>query len=89
MKKLTLEDYITLSERFNSMSFVTKIKTLIDNKDILTLASDHNWWVVKTKDTEIQELLEEIDSVFTIENEWDSEEIHNLVYLLGLEVTDI
>lgn len=76
-------------KRFDKMSFIQKIKCIQANTDILTLASDHNWWGVKVKDKEIQEQLEEMDAPFTIENEWDSSEMHDLIFLLGIGITDI
>jgi hypothetical protein len=89
MRVFTLEQYKTMSERFNKMSFRDKIVTIKDNSDILTLASDHNWWGVKVKDKEIQEDLYDNGWNFTIENEWDSNEMHVLVDLLGIGNTDI
>jgi len=48
-----------------------------------------NWWGVKVKDKEIQEELYDNGWQFNITNEWDSDEMHTLVDLLGIEVTDI
>ena len=89
MRTFTLEQYVSMSESFNKMDFETKIKTIIKNKDILTLASDGNWWGVKVKDKNIQEQLNENDLQFEIEREWDSHEMCSLVYLLGIDNTDI
>ncbi len=89
MRKYSLEQYKQMAERFNKMSFREKIVTIQKNSDILTLASDHNWWGVKAKDKDIQEQLEETDDLFTIESEWDSNEINVLVDLLGIGNTDI
>lgn len=89
MRNFTLDQYKIMAERFNKMSFYDKIKTLINNTDILILASDGNWWGVKAVDTEIQQQLEEEQCDFRITNEWGSDEIHTLVYLLGLTTTDI
>jgi hypothetical protein len=89
MKTYTIKEYTEMSERFNKLSFQDKIKTVRDNSNILTLASDHNWWGVKVKNEEIQEQLKELEIYFDIVNEWDSNEIHSLVYLLGMDVTDI
>jgi len=89
MRKFTLEQYVKMSESFNKMDFKTKIKTIIKNKDILTLASDGNWWGVKVKDRHIQEQLFVNDLQFHIENEWGSHEMCSLVYLLGIDNTDI
>ena len=86
MRNFTLEEYKQMAERFNKMSFRNKIITIQNNSDILTLASDHNWWGVKAKDKEIQEQLED---EFEIEKEWDSSEMHTLVDLLGIGNTDI
>ena len=36
MRKFTLEQYKTMAERFNKMSFRDKIITIRDNRDILT-----------------------------------------------------
>lgn len=78
-----------MAKRFNAMSFSAKIMTIKRNRDILTLASDHNWWGVKVKDKAIQEQLEDTESEFQIEKEWDSKEMHILVFLLGIDITDI
>lgn len=61
MRKFSLEQYTEMSDRFNKMSFYDKIKTIRDNSDILTLASDYNWWGVKVKDKEIQEQLSDTE----------------------------
>lgn len=89
MRNFTLEEYKQMAERFNKMSFRNKIITIQNNSDILTLASDHTWWGVKTKDKEIQEQLEESEDEFRIENEWGSSEMHTLVDLLGIGNTGI
>ena len=89
MKKYTLEQYQEMAKKFNKMSFSQKIKVLRDNKEILTLASDHNFWGVKVLDEEIQDVLYETESGFDIENEWGSREMHDLIGLLGINVTDI
>jgi len=89
MRNFTLEQYVEMAERFNKMSFYDKIKTIKDNSDILTLASDGNFWAVKTKDKEIQEVLYENDNTFDIENEWGSHEMCDLVSLLGIDNIDI
>lgn len=89
MRVYKLEEYKEMAKRFNIMNFSEKIKCIQANKDILTLASDYNWWGVKVKDKEIQEELEEADEIFRIENEWGSSEMLTLVFLLGIDVTDI
>ncbi len=89
MEKYTIEQYRQMSEKFNKMSFYDKIKTIRDNKDILTLASDGNWWGVKVKDEEIQEELFDNEEQFDIENEWRSSEMYDLVSLLGIDNTGI
>jgi hypothetical protein len=71
------------------MSFREKILTIQKNNDILTLASDGNWWGVKVKDDEIQEQLYDNECQFNIENEWGSSEMFDLVDLLGIGNTDI
>ncbi len=78
-----------MAERFNRMSFREKIVTIQQNSDILTLASDHNWWGVRVKDKDIQEQLNDNDCQFKINQEWDSNEINELVDLLGIGNTDI
>ena len=78
-----------MSERFNKMSFREKIVTIQKNSDILTLASDYNWWGVKVKDKEIQEQLEDEGCQFDIEKEWGSSEMNELVDLLGIGNVDI
>jgi hypothetical protein len=56
-RSFSLEQYRQMAERFNKMSFREKILTIQKNNDILTLASDGNWWGVKVKDIEMQEQL--------------------------------
>lgn len=89
MRTFTIDQYIRMAEKFNKMSFRDKIITIRDNSDILTLASDHNWWGVKAKDKEICEQLDEMEVYFEITNEWDSNEMNELVDLLGIWNTDI
>jgi len=89
MKKFTIEQYERMSKRFNKMTFRAKIKTIIDNKDILTLASDHNWWGVKVKDKDIQDKLVDSENEFDIEKEWDANEMIELIDLLGIDNIDI
>ena len=89
MRTFTLDQYKRMSARFNTMSFFDKIKTIQSNSDILTLASDGNWWGVKVKDKEIQEELEDTNDEFQIVKEWCSSEMHDLVALLGIDNTDI
>lgn len=84
----SLEQYKEMAERFNKMSFRDKIITLQKNRDILTLGSDYNWWVVKVKDKDIQEELYESETNFQIENEWGCKEMYELVNLLGIDNTD-
>lgn len=88
MKPYTLEDYKKMSDSFNKMAFIAKIETLQKTKDLLTLASDGNWWGVRVKDKKIQEQLEEDNCQFQIEKEWDCSEMCDLVFLLGIENTD-
>lgn len=78
-----------MADRFNQMSFYQKVKTIKDNSDILTLASDGNWWAVKVKDKGIQDELYESDNIFEIANEWGSSEMCDLVALLDIGNTDI
>ena len=78
-----------MAEQFNKMSFRDKILTIQKNNDILTLASDGNWWGVKVKDNEMQEQLYDNEWQFNIENVWRSSEIFDLVDLLGIGNTDI
>lgn len=88
-KDYNLEQYRQMAERFNKMSFREKIITIQSNKDILTLASDGNWWGVKVKNKEIQEQLYDNEWQFNIENEWGSREMSILVELLNINNTDI
>ena len=71
------------------MSFKNKIITIKNNSDILSLASDYNWWGVKVKDKKIQEQLEEEDYLFRIENEWNHNQMFDLIDLLGIDNVDI
>jgi hypothetical protein len=89
MRKFTIEQYERMSKHFNEMTFRAKIKTIIDNKDILTLASDHNWWGVKAKDKDIQDKLIDSENEFDIEKEWDANEMMDLIDLLGIDNVDI
>ncbi len=89
MRKFTLEQYQQMAIRFNKKNFQEKIEIIIANKDILTLASDYNWWGVKVKNKEIQEQLIGTETGFEIENEWGSHEMGDLVDLLGIDNTDI
>ena len=89
MRKYSLEQYIEMSKRFNKMDFYDKIKTIRDNSDILTLASDYNWWGVKVRDNHIQEQLFDSGNYFNIENEWGSSEMYNLIRLLGIDNTGL
>lgn len=89
MRSFSLEQYKQMAERFNKKSFREKIVTIQKNSEILTLASDHNWWGVKVKDTEMHEQLYDEGIQFEIEREWDSNEINELVDLLGIGNTDI
>jgi len=89
MRRFTIEKYRQMSKKFNQMSFYDKIKTIRDNSDILTLASDYNWWGVKVKDNDIQEELFDNEEQFNIKNEWGYSEMYDLVNLLGIDNTDI
>ena len=89
MKKYNFEQYVAETIKFNKLSFIDKIRFIQNNNDVLTLASDGNWWGVKVKDEVIQEELYDNDTTFNITNEWDSNEINDLVYLLGIDNTDI
>lgn len=89
MRKFTIEEYMQMAKRFNQMSFCDKIKTIRMNSDILTLASDGNWWGVKVKDNDIQEELFDNGVEFNIKNEWGSSEMYDLISLLGIDKTDI
>ena len=88
MRSFSLEQYKRMADKFNKMSFRNKIIALQENSDILTLGSDHNCWVVKVKNEDIQESLYESETNFQIKSEWDCHEICELANLLGLENTD-
>lgn len=89
MAKYTYEQYVGMADRFNKLSFSMKIKTIMDNTDILTLAADGNWWGVKVKDEAIQERLYDEEKQFNIENEWQHRQMYDLIALLGIGITDI
>ena len=89
MRKFTIEQYRKMSLKFNKMSFYDKIKTIKENKDILSLASDHNWWGVKVKDKYIQDYLSNNEKEFNIKKEWGYKEIYQLIEILGIDNTDI
>lgn len=84
-----IEQYRKMAKRFNKMTFYDKIKTIRENKEVLTLASDGNWWGVKVRDVEIEEKLCEEEEQFNIELEWGASEMHDLIRLLGIDNTDI
>ena len=88
MREFTLKHYVRMSEIFNRMSFYDKINIVKNNSDIITLASDGNYWGIKIKNKEIWEQFKE-DYDFKIEREWNSSEIHDLISLLGMDNTDI
>jgi hypothetical protein len=89
MRHFTLEEYRTMSVKFNSLDFFYQIKALIKHKDILQIGADGNWWAVKVRDKEVQEQLEDLDETFSFKNqEWGSREMYTLVSLLGLDITD-
>lgn len=89
MRQFTIEQYRQMANNFNKMTFVGKINIIQDNSDILTLASDGNWWAVKVKDKNIQEKLYDNDEIFVIKNEWGASEMYDLITLLGIGTTDI
>jgi hypothetical protein len=89
MRVFTIEQYLEMSKRFNKLSFEEKIKTIRKNRDVLTLVSDGNWWGVRAKDNDIQCQLDELDSNFSIEDEWDAREMCVLVFLLDIDNTDM
>lgn len=86
---MEIETYTELSKIFNKLYFKDKIKFLIQNKDKLTLAADGNWWGVKVTNSDIQEMLEEKEITFSIENEWQASQMFDLIDLLDLKITDI
>jgi hypothetical protein len=85
MRKYTLEQYQKMADKFNDMSFRDKIKTIMDNKDILAIGSDNNWYVVRVKDKEIEDELHDTDTGFSIENEWSDREMCDLIDLLNID----
>jgi hypothetical protein len=85
----TIDDYRYMMKHFNQMSFKDKIKYIQKHNNILTLASDYNWWVVKVKDEKIQEELFNNEETFEIYNAWGHEEMQNLISLLDIDNTDI
>jgi len=89
MRTFTISEYREMSLRFNRMSFRDKIKTIKNNSDILTLASDGNWWGVEAKDESIQNELEENDDNFRITNEWGASEMFELISLLEISNTSL
>jgi len=87
--KFTKEQYIEMSIRFNKFNFSDKIRTLKSNKEIFYLRGDGNWFGVKLKDKEMQEILDNEEITFNISNEWGADEIYNLLDILEINVTDI
>ena len=84
---MTIDQYKAIAAEFNQLSFRLKILFIQKHSDILTLASDHNWWAVWAKDQAIQEELYESDCQFDITSEWDADEMCELIDLLGIENT--
>ena len=89
MRSFTFEQYKKMAERFNKKSFREKIVVIQQNSDILTLASDYNFWGVKVKDKDIQERLNYENCKFTIRQEWGSTEIFELIDLLNIGNMDL
>jgi hypothetical protein len=87
-RSFCLDNYRTMAERFNKMSFRDKILTIQKNNDIIQLASDHNWWRVKVIDEEIDNEIRGTKDEFHIPQEWDSNEMFDLIDLLGITNTD-
>lgn len=86
---MTLEMYRGKAAGFNKLPFYLQIKTLQEQPHLLQICADHNWWVVKVRDKEIQEQLEELGEEFSFRNkEWESDEMNTLVNLLGLDIGD-
>lgn len=85
---LSLDQYEELAKRFNSKPFSEKIKLLIKHPDLIILGSDNGWFVVKAVAPDIQEKLYESGEGFDIQNEWGYKEAEELLYALGLKVTD-
>lgn len=85
MRKFTIDQYKRMSSKFNKSGFVEQINILKSNQDILELCSDGNWWGVKTKDKEIQGILEDLEKEFHIELEWGIQEIYCLLEVIGLQ----
>ena len=83
MKEYTIEQYKRMSDKFNKLSFSEKIKAIKESK-LLTLESDHNWFGVSVIDLNMKKILEDEGIVFNIENEWDSSEIHDLIFMLNI-----
>ena len=88
-RKFSFDQYKKMSIRFNKMTFADRVKTIQENSDLFTLASDGNVWGVKIKDKEIEELFDENDLQFEIEREWGSREMYGLIFLLEMELTDL
>ena len=86
-RKFSFDQYKKMSIRFNKMTFADRVKTIQENSDLFTLAADGNWWGVKIKDKEIEELFDENDLQFEIEREWSSREMYGLIFLLEMELT--
>lgn len=82
--KMTIDQYKKMAAQFNELSFREQIIFLQKHSDILTLASDHNWWSVWAKDNSIQEELYDSDCEFKITREWDDDEMGELIDLLGI-----
>ena len=89
MRKYTKEQYIEMSEKFNKMTFINKIITLQKNKEIFSLGADYNWFGVKLKNKEMQEVLDNEEITFNISDEWGTDEIYCLLNILEIDITDI
>ena len=93
-KQISLEEYKKLSKEFNKLSFVGKIKTIIEKSDLLVIAMSYKLendlasWSIKVKDKEIQKQLEDSGVSFEIDKEWSWGEMIDFLEVLGIPAID-
>lgn len=93
-KETSLEEYKKLSEEFNKLSFLGKIKTIMENSDRLVVAlsydlkNDSASWSVRAKDKQIQKQLEDSGVNFEVGEKWGWVEIIYFLEALRIPTVD-
>ena len=84
--KYTVEQYRTLSERFNKMSFLQKIVTVKNNSDVFTLESDGYNFRLRLEE-EAQKL--ELDLLFSFPEFLEFSQIKDIMSLIDLKIKEL